>query len=179
MLVFFLISFSECNNNSVQVFEWLRALNLPEFTIKNWESSKRGLANAHEKYCDLKDPLKKEISDIVYKDINSKFTNLLIDYGYLDETVWSGRQPTYYIEVKTTRREGNATFFVSQSQYDTMKGMMLPDNGTKGEIYLLARVFRLGQADMGLTLYLDPARLRERKELVFLTDTFQVKPSHY
>jgi hypothetical protein len=58
-----------------------------------------------------------ETADITYKDDNSSLTTLLIQRGYLDESVWRGAFPRYYIEVKTTTGECNDRFFMSNSQY--------------------------------------------------------------
>ena len=44
-------------------------------------------------------------------------------------------------------------------------------------VYLIARVFNLGLAGMGLKLYMDPANLRRKGKVVFRTDQYEVFPS--
>jgi hypothetical protein len=49
-------------------------------------------------------------------------------------------------------------------------------DGKKGtdDIYLIARVFGLGRARMGMKLYMDPWKLRRTKQLKFLASVYQV-----
>jgi hypothetical protein len=58
-----------------------------------------------------------ETADITYRDVSSAFTTILIQAGYLEDRVWRGACPHYFIEVKTTTGECNDRFFMSNSQY--------------------------------------------------------------
>jgi hypothetical protein len=71
----------------------------------------------HPKYRDMGPWIGAETADITFIDVGGSFTSLMIQWGYLDERVWSGAHPRYYIEVKTTTRECNERFFMSNSQY--------------------------------------------------------------
>lgn len=72
----------------------------------------------HEAYKDLAPWLGRETSDIVYEDTRSKLTAVLIDKGYLIRSIWQGKTPKYYIEVKTTTEQWDEPFYVSASQYE-------------------------------------------------------------
>ena len=55
--------------------------------------------------------------------------------------------------------------------------MELPDGSAAADdVYLIARVFGLGQERMGMKLYLDPWKLRRKKQLRFSANVYQVTP---
>jgi hypothetical protein len=164
------------STNSVQTFELLTKLGLPEFTRDNWQSNIRQRVRVHSLYHDIERWGGFETSDIVYNDRQGQFTNMLIEQGYLDSAIWTGCCPKYCIEVKSTTGLLQTQFFVSQNQYDMMEHKMLPDDAAAAEIYLIARVFNLGRSGMGLKLYVDPARLRRDGTLAFKTDKYTVTP---
>lgn len=44
------------------------------------------------------------------------------------------------------------------------------------EIYIILRVFNLGQKNMGMHIYVDPAKLKIDKDLIFEADRYTVTP---
>ncbi|KAF2464794.1 uncharacterized protein BDR25DRAFT_380700 [Lindgomyces ingoldianus] len=159
------------------VFELLQSLSLPGFNLDNWQSGIRGRISVHPSYHGIVRWPDKEITDIIYEDRNSALTTLLIEKGYLTRSKWEGRSPKFCIEVKTTPYEMSYPFFCSQPQCDMMENMQLSAESDLGEIYLVARVFGLGGSGMGLKLYVDPASLRNERELVFQADKYAVTPA--
>ncbi len=95
----------------------LSDLLLPSFGRHNWKSTIRKEVIIHPKYSDMMAWFGPETADITYKDVGSSFTTLLIQGGYLDEAVWRGARPQYFIEVKSTTGECNDRFFMNNSQY--------------------------------------------------------------
>lgn len=77
----------------------------------------RHFAAAHPEYEKLNRNYPPEQSDIFYRDSKSVLTAAFIDRGYLDET-WRGSMPDYYIEVKTTMRNLEKSFYMSTYQFD-------------------------------------------------------------
>ena len=61
-------------------------------------------------------PGRHETSDIVFEDTESTLTSLFINAGYLDEELWAGAHPKYFIEVKATTKECGDRFFMSRNQ---------------------------------------------------------------
>ena len=55
-----------------------------------------------------------------------------------------------------------------------MHRMALSPDYLSTEVYIILRVFNLGQENMGMRVYVDPAR---NGELVFEADSFTVKPA--
>jgi hypothetical protein len=153
-------------------------LALPNFTRACWKSTIRHLVSVYERYSDLERWIGAETSDIVYTDNESTLTQLLIRQGYLASATWTGRTPTYYIEVKTTMGDEARPFYCSQAQFDRMEANELPDDGgAANEVYLIARVFGLGGSRMGLKLYLDPWKMRRNRELRFEAPVYSITPS--
>jgi hypothetical protein len=69
-------------------------------------------------------------------------------------------------------------FFCSQSQFDRMEAMEIPDSDEGADkVYLIARVFGVGRSRMGLKLYLDPWKLRRARKLRFEADVYSVTSS--
>jgi hypothetical protein len=112
----------------------------------------------------------------VYNDTDGVLTHLLIDRGYLSSPAWYDKRPKYYIEVKATTGFWNTRFFVTQNQFNLMEEKILPEQGAADAVYLIARAFNLGLIGMGLKLYMDPAKLRRKGELVFRSDQYEVTP---
>jgi hypothetical protein len=131
----------------------------------------------HRSYCDIENWYGSETADIVYDDQQSKLTSLLIQRGYLDASIWANRRPKYYIEVKATTGTLDVPFFVSPNQYHRIEYMMLPIGVAADKVYLFARVYNLGHSEMGLKLYLDPARLRLDGVLQFRAEKYMVTPT--
>ena len=67
-------------------------------------------------------------------------------------------------------------FYCSQNQYELMENMRLDETSSFKEIYLIARVFSLGNWRMGLKLYLDPAVLHRERKLEFRAEKYSVTP---
>jgi hypothetical protein len=162
--------------NPSKVFELLRNLSLPEFDISCWKSTIRQRVAVHSRYTGLARWNGSETADIVYSDAESALTSQLIRLGYLGSSAWSCRTPTYYIEVKATMGALENPLFCSQSQVDRMEQMQLPNPGHSDNVYLIARVFGLGNSKIGLRLYLDPAKLRSEGKLKFVADKYIVTP---
>ncbi|QYS99675.1 hypothetical protein H0G86_006795 [Trichoderma simmonsii] len=157
------------------VFELLKACNpsLPNFGIDNWKSTIRSYARKHPEYATMQPWHGLETSDLVYHDSMGTFTKLLIDECYFDDSIWKDRRPTYHFEVKTTVSSCDTRFFVSKKQYK-----MLHDNrGKEDSVYIIMRVFNVGNGNIGLRLYVDPAELEAEKELLFTAETWSVVPS--
>jgi len=134
---------------------------------------------SHPSYPGLENWSDKETSDIVYDDIGGFFTRFLIKHGYLSSIHWNDKRPKYYIEVKSTTSTWADRFYVTRNQFNLMEESLLPEGNPVGvdAIYLIARVFNLGHAGMGLKLYLDPANLSRKGELVFRSrDQYEVIP---
>ncbi|PNP47993.1 hypothetical protein THARTR1_10412 [Trichoderma harzianum] len=156
------------------IFELLKACNpsLPDFGIDNWKSKIRSYAKQHPEYATMQPWHGRETSDLVYHDKMGTFTKLLIDSCYFDARTWEHRRPTYHFEVKTTVSSCETRFFVSKSQYK-----MLHDNrGKEDSVYIIMRVFNVGNGNIGLRLYVDPAELEAREELLFTAETWSVVP---
>ena len=164
------------------MYEWLKTLELPGLSLSNWKSKIRHRVAIHDDYRDMPRWSGRETADIVYHDSDQRLTPLLVENGYLDDAgahdprSWVERRPTYYIEVKTTPGQLNIPFFCSQDQFDMMEMKQIPADSSTDEVYLIARVFGLGPAGMGLKLYVDPARLRRTGELTFTADKYAVRP---
>jgi hypothetical protein len=101
---------------------------------------------------------------------------MLIEKGYLRSSIWRGCSPTYYIEVKTTPGSLHTQFYCTQHQYDLMEDMKLSEGISANRIYLIARVYALGNSGMGLKLYLDPATLKRERQLDFRTEKYIITP---
>lgn len=54
--------------------------------------------------------------------------------------------------------------------------MTLSRSKPSTDVYIILRVFNLGQDDIGLRTYGDPATLERTGKLVFETDTYSVFP---
>ncbi|KAL7793993.1 hypothetical protein V8C43DRAFT_280823 [Trichoderma afarasin] len=156
------------------IFELLKACNhsLPDFGMDNWKSKIRWYAKKHPEYASMQPWHGRETSDLVYHDKMGTFTKLLIDNCYFDARTWEHRRPTYHFEVKTSVSSCETRFFVSKNQYK-----MLHDNrGKEDSVYIIMRVFNVGNGNIGLRLYVDPAELEEKEELLFTAETWSVVP---
>jgi hypothetical protein len=57
-----------------------------------------------------------------------------------------------------------------------MRLMKLEQGHTADEVYIICRVYNLGQGDMGFCVYVDPERMRLVDELKFTPDAYAVTP---
>jgi hypothetical protein len=144
---------------------------------------------------------KQETADITYEDAQGTLTEFFIDKGYLKSDAWKGKKPNYFIEVKTTTRQCSMPLFMSKGQYRMVRRRLIRQNGvsfdkadnahsqmqkfSNGEsgrdnqksIYVIFRVYWLGQDKMRLRIYMDPEVLRAKGELFFQEETWSVTPS--
>ncbi|KFY91247.1 hypothetical protein V500_04776 [Pseudogymnoascus sp. VKM F-4518 (FW-2643)] len=164
------------------IFELLSHLRLSDgsllrFPRCNWQSNIRKYVNVHPAYSDLMSWDEPKTSDIVYSDISSVLTGLLIDKGYLNRDVWGGAEPKYFIEVKTTVSSYDTPFYMSKAQYARMQRSVITgrDNNV---IYIIFRVYHLGRENMGLEIYLDPESLRLAKKLSFTPESWSIVPAN-
>ncbi|KAK5625070.1 hypothetical protein RRF57_000786 [Xylaria bambusicola] len=167
------------------VFEMLSSLNpsLPNFDRTNWQSTIRKYVTVHPNYADMAPWTGRETADIVYKDVSRKFTDLLLDGGYLDNTAdvsWEVVRPTYLIEVKTTTQSVNAPFFVSRRQFQRMGehtiSLAVLSDSRHPTIYVVFRVFNVDKDSIGVKIYVDPDKLRRDGALVFTEQVYSVTP---
>ncbi|KAI1418939.1 hypothetical protein F5Y12DRAFT_780524 [Xylaria sp. FL1777] len=161
------------------VFELLSNKNvgLP-FPRTRWQSIIRTYVTVHSDYADMGPWTGIETADFVYTDFDSVLTTVLIDNGYLDKRTWKGREPTYYIDVKTTTGVSETPFMMSKSQ---CKRMRTKTNGPEGKdkqdsIYVVFRVFNLGKQSVGCAIYVDPDAMRVQGALNFRAETWSVVP---
>lgn len=100
------------------VFEYLKGLDLPNFTVENWKSSIRDRVQVHPEYYNLeKDNSRSAIADIEYPDVLRRFTQFLVQKGHLAKGLWDREEPFYHIEVKaTTSPNWQEPFFMSKAQ---------------------------------------------------------------
>ena len=90
---------------------------LPDLEYSHWKSKIRHEVSVHEDHEHLDPWNGRETSDLVYPDTESILTNILIEKGYLERTVWQSETPEYQIEVKTTTGQWSEPFYMSKSQY--------------------------------------------------------------
>ncbi|KAI0136379.1 ino80 chromatin remodeling complex protein [Xylariales sp. AK1849] len=138
-------------------------------------SNVRKYVKVHPEYATMEPWVGSETSDIIHADCEGALTRCLIEKGYLARDMWSSRRPKYFIEVKTTTMSCETRFFMSKAQYRRMK-----DNAITAEsrdtIYVIFRVYNLGQDNMGVRIYLDPETLRLSEQLRFTAETWSVVP---
>ncbi|KKZ64488.1 hypothetical protein EMCG_09530 [[Emmonsia] crescens] len=120
----------------------------------------------------------RETSDITYTDSDGVFTSLLIDKGYLRAEIWAGRRPKYYLEVKSMASTWETPFYMSKFQYERMQNTSHGESSSEDldSIYVILRVFNVGQDSAGMKVYVDPDFMRERRELSFPAETWSVVP---
>ncbi|KAI1188940.1 hypothetical protein F5B17DRAFT_450976 [Nemania serpens] len=161
------------------VFELLSHLSgpdgLPGFSRRNWKSNMRKYVTVHPEYTDMDEWRGRETSDIEYWDVQRKLTTELIEKSYLDRDTWEGKQPSYFIEVKTTTGPCETPFYISKAQYQRIQDNVNGTN-TGSNIYIIFRVYWLGQDDIGLAIYLDPESLRRSGHLKFQSELWSVVP---
>ncbi|KAI1118839.1 hypothetical protein F5Y14DRAFT_397902 [Nemania sp. NC0429] len=162
------------------VFELLSHLSapggLPGFSRLNWPSNMRKYVTVHPEYADMDEWRGRETSDITYLDVQRKLTTEFIEKGYLARDVWEGKHPDYLIEVKTTTGPCETPFYVSKAQYQRIQDNANGSESTGNTIYVIFRVYWLGQEDIGLAIYLDPESLRRSGQLKFQSELWSVVP---
>ncbi|KAI0424953.1 hypothetical protein F5Y09DRAFT_118782 [Xylaria sp. FL1042] len=162
------------------VFELLSHLSgaqgLPAFNSNNWKSNIRKHVTVHPEYADMEDWRGSETSDITYSDVQGVLTDELIEKGYLAQDLWGGKRPNYFIEVKSTTSSCETPFYMSKGQYRRMQNNTNQQNHASATIYVIFRVYWLGQDNVGLRIYLDPESLRRTHQLEFTSELWSVVP---
>lgn len=163
-----------------QMFEILSRLGLHEFSRSEWQSKIRVLVNVLDDYKDLR-PYSTivETADIVYHDRNNELFKILKAKGHFDPDHTPSDPYIFQIEVKTSTSNLETEFFVSQRQVNLMENTRT--GGTVGQskiCYIIARVFNLGRKDMGLALFVNPAKLRDEGLLIFESTSYKVRPGN-
>ena len=160
------------------VFELLRALSMPNFTIDNWQSRIRANVRFHRDYQDLRNWSDREISDIMYTDSGVSMEQFLRKHSYNAVSEWEQRdsQTEYLIEVKTTTGPCTTPFFMSKHQYQLMRQHALSSQGNRPRtVFLIMRVYNLLSSNISLEIYVDPWSLKDNT-LEFVADPWKVIP---
>ncbi|KAK1624073.1 hypothetical protein BDP81DRAFT_502426 [Colletotrichum phormii] len=149
---------------------------LPGFSRSSWQSTIRKYVTVHPEYANMSPWSGRETSDIVYQDTSNRLTALFIDKGYLQEQPRGsiGGGLNYFIEVKTTTMACETPFYMSKAQYQRMRDQVITENSDT--VYVIFRVYNLGQVNMGYKVYLDPETLRRSEQLKFTAETWSVIP---
>ncbi|KAK3941989.1 hypothetical protein QBC46DRAFT_257257 [Diplogelasinospora grovesii] len=157
-------------------FELLSRLDpaLRGWSRENWQSTIRRYVTIHPDYADMDAWSGRETADITYEDTEGDFTAMLVDRGYLDQDEWQDARPRYYIEVKTTTGPCGTPFYMSKYQYQRMRDVH--DADQHAQVYMILRVFEIESGGIGMSVYLDPERLRLDGRLVFTGETWSVVP---
>ncbi|KAI0549334.1 hypothetical protein F4679DRAFT_547579 [Xylaria curta] len=161
------------------VYELLSTkIKLPLLCREDWKSNIKKYVTEHPKYANMEPWSGSETADLVYFDVESALTALLINGGFLDKKRWTSKKPTYYIEVKTTPGGCGAPFFMSDPQYQRMQATTNGPEGTfpHHRIYIIFRVYNLGKKSIGHTIYVDPESLRAKGALKFTGGNWAVVP---
>ncbi|XRM42034.1 hypothetical protein ABZX51_005272 [Aspergillus tubingensis] len=163
------------------VFEILSRLDppLPAFTRDNWQSVIRKFVTILPEYSDMTAWHGRETADITYDDQDGVLTSLFIDKGYLRDDVWRGKTPRFYIEVKSSTADNRTPFFMSKHQYRRMQEMSNGETQSDNMdmVYVIFRVYNLGQQGMRMKVYVDPEMRRVREELLFTAEGWSVVPA--
>jgi hypothetical protein len=88
---------------------------------RHWRSKLRNSVKKHLGQSDWPDYTEDDDdADVIFPDDHGTLTNILITNGYLDSHQWSGLQPKYLIEVKSTLGSRTKDFYLSPKQFDTV-----------------------------------------------------------
>ncbi|GAP90428.2 putative ino80 chromatin remodeling complex protein [Rosellinia necatrix] len=143
------------------VFELLLTLELPRFSGDSWKSDIKELVSEHDDYKDIGNYGAGE-ADIMYTDMEGVLTTAFIKNGYLDEAVWDGKKPRYFIEVKATKDGLGVPFSVTKQQRDSMKRMKnFKDHEGIDAIYVIFRVYYIDGPGINHCIYVNPWQLVE------------------
>jgi len=107
----------------IQVVMFLRRFLGEQLDGVHWRSRLRNAVKQHlgheasgwPEFTDAED-----YADIVFPDEHGTLTRLLIEMGHLDPQQWTGRQPWYLIEVKSTLGSRSTNFYLSAKQFYTV-----------------------------------------------------------
>ena len=162
------------------VFELLRALRTPSFTLDNWQSRIRSYVNVLDDYYDLQAWNQPEVSDIMYTNSSSTMEHFLRRHGHnvIPEFLRSDSQIQYLIEVKATTGPCVTPFFMSKNQYQLIRQHALASQeGRPRTVFVIMRVYNLLSNNIGLEIYVDPWSLKDTT-LEFVADPWKVIPPH-
>ncbi|PWY95999.1 hypothetical protein BO94DRAFT_601049 [Aspergillus sclerotioniger CBS 115572] len=163
------------------VFELLSRLDphLPAFTRDNWKSKIRRFVTILPEYSTMTAWHGRETADIAYDDHDGVLTSLFIDKGYLREDIWRGETPRFHIDVKSSTGACQTPFYMSKHEYRRMQEMSNGKSQSENAdvVYVIFRVYDLGQRSMNVKVYVDPEVRRVREELVFTAESWSVVPS--
>jgi hypothetical protein len=131
-------------------------------------------------------------ADFTYSDTQGQLTREW--FGPEKATAWHGRWPRYHIEVKSTRGEENEPFHISRHQMATVRlfpfmfcrrqartelfvrphqAFALSERTHLGpDMYVIARVSRVGSPQPQCMVYLDPHRALFVGRLQYAADVF-------
>ncbi|KAI0516873.1 hypothetical protein F5B22DRAFT_656031 [Xylaria bambusicola] len=104
------------------------------------------------------------LAHIIYPDSSSTLTAALIDHGYLDQSKWSGRNPTYYIDVYNFLDADKNIFRLDPRDYPE-KWNMLGDHKDKAGHEAIYVIFYVDISDHGSVQHkvlVDPKDLENR-----------------
>jgi hypothetical protein len=164
------------------VFERLRALNIQNFTIDNWQSRIRHHIRDHPDYRDLAPWTGQEVSDLMYTGNSFQLTTFLIKASrphahprFLSQFL--ARPVKFHLEVKTTLGPCTTPFFMSQNQYRLMREKACDQESwdTPEELYVVLRVYNLLSKQIGVRAYVNPWHLKDGV-LEFVADPWKVAP---
>ncbi|KAF2738695.1 hypothetical protein EJ04DRAFT_549620 [Polyplosphaeria fusca] len=153
------------------VFELLSGLGLPNFSIDNWRSNKRGIVRVVSKYSGLKSWYGKESGDLIYTDSDRSLTKWMkgqCEESFVAELENHQGPIRYLIEVKTTTGPCSREFYMAHKQFELMEDCSIGDVSGERLVYVLFRVYEVSSGDIGFRVFLDPWRLR-KSELLFET----------
>ncbi|KAL8829788.1 MAG: hypothetical protein Q9191_001815 [Dirinaria sp. TL-2023a] len=156
------------------VFEFLLDILSPSLSRANWRSKIRKHVCVHEKYSDMTSYEGTEKADIIYDDVDGKFTDYLIRHDKLDQDIWIDQKPRYFLEVKTTMQKCETRFLMSKAQVQRMERMVIPPGESTAEVYVIARVSNLGQKGIDLDFIVDPETQRRNKQLRIEAESYRI-----
>jgi hypothetical protein len=102
------------------VYEFLKTLKLPSFSIDNWRSTIRGELSCSIHFADIKNWVGAGTADIVYTDTTGEMTKFLrkrCEGATLKPWDCSSKEVEYFIEVKSTVGGYGRGFYLSGSKY--------------------------------------------------------------
>ncbi|KAF2825039.1 hypothetical protein CC86DRAFT_420454 [Ophiobolus disseminans] len=162
------------------IFELLSNLNIPTFTLANWQSTIRGELSVSTHFSRISNWLGRETADLVYKDCTGDLTQYLRAHcegsfpSQISERRNFMRDPIeYFLEVKSSTHDYSTRFYMSGGQYTRMENMALEEDTPPSRVYVILRVYDLTRPNVGLKIFVDPMRFKGR-ELDFEAEKWYV-----
>lgn len=146
----------------------MRTLGLEGFSRENWLSTIRDRVNVVPEYNDLEARTGPEEADLMYEARTDDLERFLRQHSKLAPFPgWERFQPQfnrpvkYLIEVKATTEERcSSAFYMSDAQYERLKGEQGIFSTRPHVVYLICRVYNL-LGKIGLEIFVDPWRLKD------------------